>query len=391
MPLTISLSGMDSATETALRAAFTAANARLGGRCELLPDGQAEYVIVDMDSMYGPMSWLRLHAAGKQIIGLTSAPRVQTHYRLGRPFDDAALAALLQEIDPTLASATDAPAAPRIETPGTAQDSNAAAPAPAPSPVKPEPPDAAPVVEVPAPVSPLPAAVPAESHATPTPDVEHTNEAPAAAATPDIAAPVAVHVVPLVPPTPDRDPVFADWLVPGALQGRLRYRRDTGPTLWLDADAQQYFGPTTLKPLTQYFSGSVRREDFEAVADDAWARDTADAGAPQPQQRLQWLAGLLADDADLLVNGDSPTRFTLNKWPQTEREYPRHFRIATAMMRGPATIAEVIAASGVPADEVVRFVNASLATGHAEPVADPAAEPLDTAKKGGFFSRLRRG
>src|SRR3546814_8331743 len=43
--------------------------------------------MVDMDSMYGPMSWLRLHAAGKQVIGLTTAQRTQTDFRLGRPFD----------------------------------------------------------------------------------------------------------------------------------------------------------------------------------------------------------------------------------------------------------------------------------------------------------------
>jgi hypothetical protein len=40
-----------------------------------------------MDSMYGPMSWLRLHAAGKQVIGLTSAARTQTDYRIERPIN----------------------------------------------------------------------------------------------------------------------------------------------------------------------------------------------------------------------------------------------------------------------------------------------------------------
>src|SRR5690606_40045149 len=95
MPLTLGMTGMDPATETALKAAFNLANARLGGLWQLAPESEAGHVVVDMDSMYGPMSWLRLHAAGKQVIGLTSAPRTQTDYRLGRPFDPAQMAELL--------------------------------------------------------------------------------------------------------------------------------------------------------------------------------------------------------------------------------------------------------------------------------------------------------
>ena len=68
---TIGMTGMDPATEGALKAAFEQANARLGRTWQLLPEAQASFVVVDMDSMYGPMSWLRLHAAGKQVIGLT--------------------------------------------------------------------------------------------------------------------------------------------------------------------------------------------------------------------------------------------------------------------------------------------------------------------------------
>ena len=77
MALTLGLTGMDPATEASLKAAFADANQRTGGAWQLLPDTQAEHVVVDMDSMYGPMSWLRLHAAGKTVIGLTSAPRTQ--------------------------------------------------------------------------------------------------------------------------------------------------------------------------------------------------------------------------------------------------------------------------------------------------------------------------
>src|SRR3546814_7075983 len=86
MSLTLGLTGMDPATETALKAAFTDANARIGSPWQLVPEAEAGHVMVDMDSMYGPMSWLRLHAAGKQVIGLTTAQRTQTDFRLGRSF-----------------------------------------------------------------------------------------------------------------------------------------------------------------------------------------------------------------------------------------------------------------------------------------------------------------
>ena len=64
-----------------------------------------------MDSMYGPMSWLRLHAAGKQVIGLTSAARTQTDFRLERPISAAAVSLLLNQITGgSIAPATASPA-----------------------------------------------------------------------------------------------------------------------------------------------------------------------------------------------------------------------------------------------------------------------------------------
>lgn len=394
MTLTIALSGMDNATETALRAAFSGANAQLGGQFMLVAESDAEHVIVDMDSMYGPMSWLRLHAAGKQIIGLTSAPRVQTHFRLGRPFDDSAMAAMLREVAATQDVVLDA--APASDTPPAASASGASAGhatalsspelAPAPAPDAPTTTDgllesetseaagralddaAVQVVEeVPAdpalPHAPIPVSPEPEIEAAPEPDPE---------------------------PEPDRALPFATWIAAGVLRGRRRYRSETGPTLWLDFDAQQYHGPSTLKPLTQYFAGTITRDAFEPVDDASWSGDAMAAGAPQSLSRLVWLGGLLAGDGTLAPGHDPDARYQLGKWPQTEREYPRHFRIATAMMKGPATLDDIIAASGLPAEEVVRFVNANLATGYAEPFAE-TPEPVEAPERaGGFFSRLRR-
>ena len=388
MSLTLGLTGMDPATETALKAAFAEANERLGGRWRLLPETDAEHVMVDMDSMYGPMSWLRLHAAGKRVIGLTTASRTQTDFRLGRPFDSSSFCELLRQVavdegaDPGDAQAGVEPA-----------EAPAADPAPASDPQTDEG------------VAGTEAAIPAEDAAsagspeTTPADVQPEDgalEAAAAEGTGDSQTDAASEPASVAEPEPEpvtqspqRDPAFADWLVPGVLTQRVRYRRDSGPTLLIDPATHSYHGPGTLKPFAAYFEGVVRREDFTAVADAAWATESAAAGAAQPLLRLQWLGGLLAGKGRLLPGNDPEGRYKLGKWPQTEREYPRHFRIATAMMKGPATLAEIAEASGMPIGDVADFVNANLVTGFAEFVPEAPPEPVEEPKPTGLFGRLR--
>ena len=355
MPLNLGLTGMDSATEADLKTAFAEANRVSGGRWQLVPEGEADYLVVDMDSMYGPMSWLKLHAAGKTVIGLTSSQRTQTDFLLPRPFTAAALSKVLDAIaaqaaDPVAASVKAEQLDEAVSIP-----TGAAVPPPA---------AAVPSGLTPAPqaTDQLPEEQPMEAHAE--------------------------HVPTPAPPAPARDPVFSDWLAPHALSGKLRYQRDGGPVLLIDADARQYHGPAVLKPLAGYFEGRVRAEDFTPADPSAWAAEANKLGAPQPLVRLAWYGGLQAGGGALLPGYDPQGKYHLTKWPQTEREFPKHFRIATAMMKGPATLQEIADASGVPVADVADFVNANLATGFAEPWSEPAPEPTD-AQKSGLFGRLR--
>lgn len=353
MALTLGFTSMDKATEAALRAAFDEANGAVGERFALADDSAAEFVVIDMDSMYGPMGWLRLHAAGKKVVGLTSAARTQADFRLGRPFDTAAVIELLRQL--ARSAGESAEAAQQTST-------TPAAPAAAPQP--------------PAQQEPLPA-LQQQAAAT---------SGPGSAPQPDQEPELPPEPEPEAPP---RDPVFADWMQPGALTGRLRYRRDNGPELWLDADARHYHGPAQLKPLAPYFEGAVEAGDFQPVDDATWSAGAAAAGEPRPMLRLQWLGALVAGNGALLPGYDPDGRYRLTKWPQTEREYPHHFRIATAMMRGPATLAEIAEASRAPLADVADFTNANLATGFAEFVPEPEPEPEPAARPAGFFSRLR--
>ena len=350
MSLTIGLAGMDPATETALKAAFQDANERLGNRWQLLPETQADHIVVDMDSMYGPMSWLRLHAAGKTVVGLTSAARAQTDFRLGRPFNADSVATLLRDIAEG-AGDQSAAAVPRsAEASAPAAVDEATPPAPAP-------PAPTPAPTVPAPEPPTPAVA-------------------------------AVASVPADAQMREPSTLF-EWLISGRLDGLRRYRRSSGPTLLIDMQARSYHGPAALKPLMPYFEGELAADALEPVDAETFQREAEAIGAAQPLSRLVWLGGLASGAGRLLPGHDPEARYTLNRWPQTEREFPRHFRIATTMMKAPATLAEVAAASGIALEEIVDFVNANLATGVAEAVAEPQVEPAPPARSGGLLGRLR--
>jgi len=362
MALTLGITGMDSKTEAEVKAAFKAANAETGNKWTLSGDDAADVVVIDMDSLYGPMSWLRLHAAGRKVIGLASGDRNQTDYRLPRPVTADDFAVLLSEI------AGDAPA---VET---APPPAASTPAPAPSDALP-PAQAVVVDEVEA----APVEAPAMAAAPPAPVEPEPEPEPEPAPAPE----------PLAELPPDRP--LAAWLDANGLDRRVRLQRGGGPVLLVDPRSKVYHGPATLKPLAAYFEGTLLVEDFATPDAAAWESEAASLGAAQPLSRLQWLGALLGGHGTLLPDHDPDGKYRLTKWPQTEREYPKHFRIATAMMKGPATVAEVAEGSGVPQDEVADFINANLATGYAEWVPPNAPEPEPAPQKpaGGLFGRMR--
>lgn len=405
MSLTLGLTGMDQATETALRSAFTEANAGIGGAWQLVSESDATHVVVDMDTLYGPMSWLRLHAADKSVIGLTTAARTQTDFRLERPFTAASVRALLCDValaagQPIVAqtpSAAPAEPAESVELtdafPEFFADLAASLPAGSRAPVTgattPAPTAAAPDARV-APatpalpeawIAPEPVKGPAQAAAPAQASAQAQTQAPAPAA-PAPATPAASAA-----PATTSPATLAEWLASGQLKGRCRVRAGHVSVL-IDNDLQTYYGPASLKPLAELFAQRMGPDGFEPVNEAAWDHDTAAQGGAQPLSRLVWFGGMLAGNGTLASGYDPNDRYRLLKWPQTEREYPKHFRIATVMMKGPATLADITDASGVTRQEVNDFVNASLATGFAEPYREPEPEP-EAGKSGGLFGRLR--
>lgn len=360
---TLCFTGMGSQEESALKAAFEQANARLGGAWSLAALNDADVLVIDVDSMYGHMTWLREHNSGRPIVALTTGEHAEADYTLRPPASADSIAALLGELSgiaPKAAPAA-APAAtgPRPPKQPEAELAKAEAPKPEPAkaPAKPEPAKAAPKAE---PAKPAPAPEPASV----------IEEAP--------------------PPPPPRDPMLADYLQAGALPGPVKLSIEGAPLLVLDPKSQSYLGPATLKSFVPYCKRVIRAEDWTAITTGELEKLKAELGGAQPFMRLLWLCGLFAGEGHIAHGYDQNLKFKLSKWPQIEREYPKHFRIATVMMKGPQLLTEIAEGAGVPLAEVTDFVNASLFTGMAEMEVPPAPVDPNAAAKGGLFGRFRQ-
>ena len=348
-PQTLCFTGFPREEQDALQAMFATANARFAKPWQLVPEMEAAVLAIDMDSMYGHMSWLKAHNSGKTTIGITVAPRSETDHLLPRPVTAESLAALLGQIT---GQAPGAAPAPRIDVPEPAL-------APAPKPVL-EPAK----VTTPAPAMPIDpvrttgsqAAMPSVTAADP---VRSTGQR---AAMPPLDPVRSTGQRPAMPP---REPTLADYLKPGALSGPVKVQLPGAPLLVLDPSTSTYLGGASLKAFQPYGESPLRPDDLHAIDAGELGQLAGKLGGPQPWTRLAWLCALVGNRGMVAPGVDPNAQFKLVKWPQTEREFPKHFRIATVMMKGPARLTEIAEQAGVTLGEVTDFVNANLATGYA--------------------------
>ena len=327
----ICFAGLSRDEQATVEAAFKQANA--AHRWTLANENEAEAVVVDMDSMYGQMSLMKAMSGGKVVVALTAGGRVDTDFQLARPVTAEGIATLLAQLE--------------------SQAPPVAEPEPEPAPAREEPASA-----------PEPAPV-AETAPEPEPEPE-----------------------PEPAPAPPADPHLADYLKPGLLQGPVRLQMGDAPAIVLDPGQGVYLGGATLKPLLPYATAIVRESDLEPVDPSQLPALAAELGGSHPFSRLAWILALGGHNGSLAPGYNPNDRYKLLKWPQTEREFPRHFRIATVMMKGPALLTEIAELSGASLAEVTDYVNASLAVGVAEPDIIAPSEPEPA--KGGLLGRFRR-
>lgn len=336
---TLCFSGFPHDEITLIQKQFEQANADLGNRWTLVPEADARVLVIDMDSMYGHMTWLKAQSSGKATVGLTTGDRSETDYVLKRPLSVEALKSLLEQIADQATEASRAPA-----------PASASAPASAP---------------------------------VPQPTV--TKASPSA----DYIAAVTTGQMAAMQATVAHEPRVSDYLPPGVLGGPAKLQLPGAPLLAFDPASQTYAGSATLKPLLPYVDAVIRESEFTAIDQSEFERIKASSGGAQPYMRLLWLCGLSVCNSQLLP-GFSPTRkFLLTKWPQIEREYPKHFRLATVMMKGPALVKEIAELSGVAESEVVDFVNAGLLTGSVVVEGSTTAAGGDVARASALLARPR--
>ncbi|MER3546958.1 MAG: hypothetical protein C4338_04865, partial [Rhodanobacteraceae bacterium] len=149
-----------------------------------------------------------------------------------------------------------------------------------------------------------------------------------------------------------------------------------------------YANETALKPLKAALDAEPSALQPLQTNDIAAARA---AHKPQPLPRLRWFAGLVATPGVLSRGLREDQKYKLTRWPQTEREFPQHFRIATTMMKQAARPAEIAQASGVPLANVIDYINASQAAGWlaVEREQPPPPETVPAARTN-MLSRFRK-
>src|SRR6185312_3969355 len=96
--LKIALSELETSDAELFRTALGRLTMRLSHYWEWADLAHADLVIVDMDSLFGHMAWLKAHGAGKQVITFARAGAVNgSDLVLAKPLDDKAFAAVLEQ------------------------------------------------------------------------------------------------------------------------------------------------------------------------------------------------------------------------------------------------------------------------------------------------------
>jgi hypothetical protein len=334
---TVCFSGFSREDEAQVMSAFDQANTLLPLRWAATNEKEAELIVIDMDTVYGHMTWLKANNDGKMTAAVTTHDRAETNHLLPRPVTSQSLVQLLGQLSNQTPSVV-----PIVRTTGqhaaiTSEMLTARASDPQASRMAPE---------IPSPrVTGTQAAVVAEAAFAGTRLSTGTQ-----AAMPKLA-PKALKLI--------------DFLKPNILGGPVKIQLTDSPLLVIDLASQSYLGGNSLKPYMSYCTATLSESDFTAIDHQELDQLSKQLGGSQPILRLSWLAALLGGNGQLLPAYNPNSLFKLNKWPQTEREFPKHFRIATVMMRGPAKLTEISELSGSSLSDVTDFVNANLLSGHA--------------------------
>lgn len=341
-PASVFFTGMDSFDAEQLAALFQDANRRTGNHWHLASDlDSAAVVVIDVDTLSGHMSWLRSQTSGQTVVALTTGASARADHVLHRPVTMDAMRRLLHN----LRSQGNSGAAPE-HTDAPANVTPAAASEP-PAPITATPP----VAEVA--VAAIPAA-PAPVNTTPEP-------------------------IALTAPASDASPglKLIDALLAGTIAAGPQVLELPGlQPLALDMTQKVFLCGSGIKSYLPHTKVVLDENAWKPLSDSEFEALGKTLGGSQPLSRLLWLAALGGSDG-VIPGAAAEARYRLSRWPQIEREFPRHFRIATCMMKGFLSPDEIAGQSNASVAEVNEFIVASMVAGYAE-AEEPAPSPEQT-------------
>lgn len=327
---------------------------RLDARWRPAHHGNADVLLIDAESVYGHMDWLRAQASGRLVIAMASSQEsYDPDFWLRTPVQAADLVTVLNRIG-THHLASSKPAAP-VTPIRTAAPVAAATPTASP------------------PVAVKPVAESVRSAAQEAP----TRPPPAA---PPMAPPATAHAAGLLELL-EREGEGSP------LAQRLRLQAEGLPEILLDPRERTWHSSSSLKGLSGWATRSLRADDARHISDGDFA--AASASLPShPLARLKWLVHLVRGDGQLEPTLDPNARYKLTRWPQSEREFPKHFRIATMMLKSAAPLEEIAELSGASVADVANFINAYHALGFIEP--ETSERGQDDGRRSGLFGRMKK-
>ncbi|MEO8460113.1 MAG: hypothetical protein ABI451_06270, partial [Dokdonella sp.] len=161
----------------------------------------------------------------------------------------------------------------------------------------------------------------------------------------------------------------------GNLLGKpARIKLPDAPALTLDPINRVYHSEGNLRDLGKYCAVVLRRSAWHELS-PAELASVRKALPAQTYQKLLWLDALRNCSGRLAPHLDPAGTYRLLRWLDIDMSYPRHFRIATAMVK-PGKLHEIAAESEAPMADVFDTVDAFDAIGYLEWTRRTSRDPM---------------
>ncbi len=314
----LALCGFDEDETARIEALLAQLQSVSGNRWQPGDLSSADLVLVDTDSVWGHMDWLRMQGSGRHLAACSHArPRHDDDLAIQSPVTVVALQALLARAESVI-------------QPPSISASSASTPT---------------SHHVSKPFRPLPF--------TDNRLLKDSNVTTAVPSTGDVKS------APVASITASSNTSLGSLLHRGKLSTAFQITLQN-QYLTIDPNTEQFWtDAASLKPLVPLLALPLDR----CTRPDTEKLEALRKTKGQRLARLKWFAALIQTPGVLPSGIGATTVLHMDRWPEIEREYPRHFRIATALMRQPGTVNQIAQRAKVDETDIIDFVRAYQAIG----------------------------